>query len=541
MIKTKTLMIGWDGATFDIIMPMIDKSRLPHIASLMHDGVWGRLESTIPPLTPVAWTSLSTGVNPGKHGIFDAMMYMREGKKTIFVNSTLRKVKPIWKILSDNGCQVGVMNVPVTYPPDTVNGFVVPGMFTPGGAENIIYPDDVKSELKKKFGHYQIECAQIKNPSAYLDSIIKMVDLREKVALHLMGKYSLDFFFVAFMASDRAQHFYWKYLNSSHPEHNKFGDAIAKVYERMDQALGRLLEKSGPDTNVIMASDHGAGPLKSAFFLNNWLIINGYLKLKKNPSTVFRAKKFPHLKRALSASVKKIMNDFIPCKIKSSNYGVHDSKLDLFNSLIDWDNTVAFSEGVAGGIYLNRNKVQVEQQDILLSKIKEELEGLVDERNGNKVIEKVNVSSEIYTGEFVKFSPDLIPICSETYQIIAPNELIYFGKDYSHALFMDHRWSGRHEHDGIFVINGPNVKSGQKINGCNIVDISPTILYLRNEDVPSYFDGKVLVEALDSDYVKNNPIKYTSSLDFQQNVDTHFSAEDEIEISERLKSLGYIE
>ena len=114
-------LIGWDGATFDIIEPLIAQGRLPNIASLMQSGAWGRLESTIPPLTPVAWTSISTGVNPGKHGIYDAIIYHPEGKKTSLVNSTLRKVKPIWSILSERGYHVGVLNVPVTYPPDKVN------------------------------------------------------------------------------------------------------------------------------------------------------------------------------------------------------------------------------------------------------------------------------------------------------------------------------------------------------------------------------------------------------------------------------------
>src|SRR3990172_13336252 len=123
MNRTKMLIVGWDGATFDIIKPLVDKGKLPNIATLMRSGVWGRLDSTIPPLTPVAWTSMSTGVNPGKHGIYDAMIYNQENHKVSFVNATLRKVKPIWSILSERNKNVGVINVPMTYPPDEVNGF----------------------------------------------------------------------------------------------------------------------------------------------------------------------------------------------------------------------------------------------------------------------------------------------------------------------------------------------------------------------------------------------------------------------------------
>ena len=133
MGKKKMLIIGWDGATFDMIKPLVEQGQMPNIASLMQNGVWGPLESTLPPLTPVAWTSISTGVNPGKHGIFDALTYDHEKRKLSFVNASMRKVKPLWSILSEMNRTVGVMNVPVTYPPEEVNGFVISGMFTPQG------------------------------------------------------------------------------------------------------------------------------------------------------------------------------------------------------------------------------------------------------------------------------------------------------------------------------------------------------------------------------------------------------------------------
>ena len=165
----------------------------------------------------------------------------------------------------------------------------------------------LKAEIDKKFGEYRVECDMVDSPSAYLKLILDMVEFREKVALYLMESRTWDFFFVVFIASDRVQHFYWKYLDALHPEHQKYGEAIARVYKRMDQALGKLIEKSGPDTTVMMVSDHGAGPLKSAFFLNNWLHKNEYLFCRKDLAEVMKLKESSRVWQGFTKSAKTIL------------------------------------------------------------------------------------------------------------------------------------------------------------------------------------------------------------------------------------------
>lgn len=540
MGRPKMLIVGWDGATFDIINPLLLKGHLPNIASLLRTGVWGRLESTIPPLTPVAWTSISTGVNPGKHGIYDAMLYDNELHKITFVNSTMRKVKPVWKILSERGSKVGVLNVPVTYPPDEVDGFVIPGMFTPEGASDFFYPQQLQEEIENRFGKYIIECRKDNDPSAYLKSILEMVDLRERVSLYLMDRHPLDFFFVAFVASDRAQHFYWKYLDTSHPEHSRYKDAIPSVYKRLDQALGSLLKKVGPDTNVIMVSDHGAGPLNSAFFLNNWLLKKGYLRLKEDPAIALKARGNSKLKSLVSKSIKKIVPSRILSKIR--HYGVDEGQKELnrFCSLIDWDKTMAFSEGAGGGIYINCDAVGEERYKDLVAELTEELYNVVDQ-GGKKVVKMVYRRDELYRGDHVKYAPDLTILCDAGYQVIAPNELLYFNKNYDDALFLPHRWSARHEKHGIFVLHGPAVKKNIEINESRVIDIAPTVLYLMNEAIPEYMDGKVLDEAIEKKYITRNPVRHESYVVQQESTGMKLSEEEEKDIAEKLKGLGYIE
>lgn len=540
MNNIKTMVIGWDGATFDIIKPLVDKGRLPNIASLMQNGVWCKFESTIPPLTPVAWTSIITGVNPGKHGIYDLLVYEPRMHKFSFVNATLRQKKPVWSILSDRGKTVGVMNVPITYPPDEINGFAISGMLTPNNSNDFIYPKDIKAEIEKRFGAYSIECPQVKDPSAYLNLLLDMIETRESIALHLMDHYPLDFFFLVFVASDRVQHFYWKYLDPSHPEHAKYGNAIAAVYERMDSALGKLIEKVGPDTNVMMVSDHGAGPLNTALYMNNWLIKNNYLHLNAIPSKMLKAKKPAWMKSELPQLVRKAIPRVLLQKFRHKKISAFQDGLSFFCSMIDWGRTLAFSEGVAGGIYINLDIVKREQYNELVDNICNDLHKIIG-IDGKKVIEGVYRRDEIYTGDALLKAPDLTVICSKGYQIISPSDILFFDEDFSDTLFLPHRWSARHEMDGIFILKGPNVKKGIELSGCKIVDAAPTMLYAMNELIPLDMDGKVLDKAFEPEYLDKNPARYISEAYQQESTEMNLSEEQEKEIAEKLKDLGYIE
>lgn len=541
MNKPRFLVIGWDGATFDIIAPLVASGRMPNVASIMRQGSWGRLESTVPPLTPIAWTSISTGVNPGKHGIFDAMMYSPKERRVKFINATSRKVKPIWSLLSERGKTVGVMNVPVTYPVDTVNGPFIAGMFTPAGVTDFMHPPELKARIEKKFGRYLIECRHEKDPSDYLDAIIDVeVEFRERVASHLMDICDWDFFFLVFMASDRVQHFFWKYLDTSHPEHARFGDAIARVYERLDHALGTLMEQAGPDATIIMVSDHGSGPLTSAFFLNNWLIKNDYLHLRQDLFDAAREKTASPLASLTKKALKKFIPAALRSRLKFEKQDAVQEELNFFYSLIDWERTTAFSEGVAGGIYVNPHTVTAERIDGLLDGLKQ---GLLDVRDpsGNRVIKNVIRGSDAYHGDFVSEAPDLIVLCDAGYQMISPNEFFYFNRKFEDSLFLDHRWSGRHEQHGILLAKGPQINAGVELQGCRIIDVAPTLLYLMGEPVPEHMDGRVLREMVDADLLRRNPVLFTAEVIAQQSGSVTLSEEEERRISEQLKSLGYME
>ena len=126
---SRFLVIGIDGGTFDLIRPWAEAGDLPNLARLMAEGVHGPLESTLPPVTAPAWSTFATGKNPGKHGVFDFILPM--GGRYDLVNATSIHAPTLWQIISEAGLKCGVMNVPVTYPPAPINGFVIGGMLSP--------------------------------------------------------------------------------------------------------------------------------------------------------------------------------------------------------------------------------------------------------------------------------------------------------------------------------------------------------------------------------------------------------------------------
>lgn len=155
----KIVVIGLDGATFDIIDPLIKKGKLPNLSKIMENGVRGELKSTIHPITPQAWTTFLTGKNAGKHGIFDFTSRKSNSYDIKFINASTRKAQSIFSILSKADKKVGAVAIPFTFPPEKINGFMLSGIDAPVGNEMAVHPDKIYTEIKRNFGRYYIHLA----------------------------------------------------------------------------------------------------------------------------------------------------------------------------------------------------------------------------------------------------------------------------------------------------------------------------------------------------------------------------------------------
>ena len=492
-----------DGATFDVISPWVSGGKLPNFGRLMKEGTWGRLQSTNPPLTPCAWTSFKTGVNPGKHGVYE--FYYLDENRDLQVNfNRFRGYKSIWRILSENGLRCCVYNVPFTYPPEKVNGVLISGLLTPSTRSNFTYPSDFKRELLHAIPDYRIfpETRYSEREADARDALkdlFQLIDIRYRTARFLLEHEGWDFFMMVFNETDYAQHWFWKYMDPNHPGHSeegrrKYGDAIFEVYKRIDGHLGRFLELIDDETLFLVMSDHGAGPYIKRIYVNNWLRKQGYLYLKRTPKVLL--KRFLY---RLGLHPQAVINLVYKLGLARLNQRVSfGRKKALFSRLgytfedVDWKRTRAFSFGCYGPIYLNSAEnhpdgiVGKDSVPRLREEITAKLGEIIDPERGVKLVDNIWRREELYHGPSTSHLPDIVysldnfSYTSSSLFAIPSNDI--FARPLT-------RKSGDHRMDGVFIAYGKQVRSNFEVKEPNIMDVAPTILRFLNIEVPEDMDG----------------------------------------------------
>ena len=575
MKQRKCCVIGLDGATFDLIRPWVREGKLPHMARIMDEGTHGVLQSTVPPNSAPAWSSFITGKNPGEHGIFDFTQHVAGSYKVRFVNANSRKGRSIWRRLSDANRSVGVIHVPMTYPPEKVNGFMISGMDSPGVDSNFVYPSHIYEEITKNVGEYIIEAGLWSYISkGTIDLAIQRqmetIERRFEVAKHLMRKYPWDFFTVIFTATDRVQHAFWKYMDPQHPlftpyEGEKYGGAILRVYERLDGIIGHFMASLDENTTLVIMSDHGAGPSSNkTIYLNNWLHQEGLLRYKdsggNHPSLVAHGKKMLYAQlvtksmrniwKRMSRENRDTIKKLFPrlCNRMTSYF---------FFSRIDMDKTLAYAEESRTFIWINlkgRDPKGIvnpgEEYKSVCDRVKRGLESLKDPVSGEDVVERVYRKEEIYHGRSINNAPDMVVLFKKngfvprpSYHVSPDVVLDHIPKDELEKLEVNIQANARHYPDGILMLWGAGVEKGKEITGARIVDLAPTIFCLMGEPIPDDLDGIVLEEALQEEFLRANPVKYIGHKeDAFAAADTHvYSQAEEDRIRDRLKDLGYLD
>lgn len=505
-MKPKVFVIGIDGATWDIIVPLVEKGELPNFEKLMKGGVWGELESTIPPFSGPAWTSFQTGKSPASHGIFDFVNKKPNSYETYYINSTHINGARLWDILGRHGLKVGIINIMVTYPPRPVNGFLLTGGLTPPG-RSFAYPESLAKEIEERFEVYRLwgvggVTSTKGGEEKFIKAYLSDEQRRMEMARYLMKEKEWDFFTVMLETSDPLQHELWKYIDENHPKFNPnvegyIKQAIPNLYKAIDSFLGEILDRLRDKATLCVMSDHGFGPLTQYLIVNNFLIDIGVLKLKSNFTT--KLKKVilncgMSLERAYSLAKKVGFNRAISTFRGGTREKVLN-QLALSFKDIDWSRSKAFAAGTGGHIYLNVKGKEPqgivepgEEYKKVRNFIIESLNSLTDPETGKKVIEKVFTKDELYKGRFFDEAPDISFLPSVGYATLHREQFV------SPSLLVDSPNSGTHRINGICLFYGPDIGKGKQIKGAKIYDLAPTILHLFGLPIPEDMDGQVLKE-----------------------------------------------
>lgn len=556
-MNNRISIIGLDGATFRLILPLVNKGKLPTLEGMMQKGSWGELKSTIHPLSPQAWASFMTGKNPGKHGIFEFIEHKPHSYDLYYVNGGFVHGKKLWEILSEKGKRVCVINVPFTYPPVKVNGYLISGLDAPGPHSDFCYPPELLDEVVRKFGEYQLRQHPYgATPESFLGKIFEQFDYILKIAKYLKAKESWDMFMVVFESTDLVQHFYWHYafpeeFGIQPTDKKELKEAIFSVYERIDNGLAELLALCDKEETVIVMSDHGFSPCRKIIFMDNWLHQNGYLAYCNEEHKQYNLMRTLHLsyQRYFPNRLKGLITSLLPgLKDKVRSY--------LTTAPIDWKRTKAFSLGIdSTNIYINVNgkfpdgTVQDgKEYEELRNEIKDRLEGFIDPDTKEKIVQRVYKREELFYGDCIEKAPDLLV----TWKDFEYNTRRGYGKEGDGLIgsslefsdvssYSTLQKSGTHHLKGIFISKGPVIKNMDSLEGARIIDLAPTILYLLGEDIPDDMDGKVLAEIIDDDFLTKHPVRYSSSGVKEDVSDIKYSEEEEKYIKDKLKGLGYIE
>lgn len=440
----RVAVIGLDGATWDLIDPWMEEGLLPNLSRLKREGFTSGMQSVIPALSAPAWTTAVTGVNPGKHGIFDFELVDRDRFMPVPATALDRKAKAIWEYLTDSDRRSVVMTVPVTSPPDEINGIMVSGFphLKPAG---FTWPPEFEEKLSAwrldRYGEYLPPGGE----AAFLANLIATREARFRAAIELYREGNWELFWVVFMGTDKVQHFFWQFMDPGSRVvdaqlQETFRYAIRDFWIRIDEMMGEFMDATKDDTILFVISDHGFRPVDRELMLLKWLWNQGYCH--QNPP-LSRVLYFPHLGGRMTINT-----------------------------------TDRFKRGVIepGAEY-----------DALVVELRDKLTALRDPLTGEQVVKRVHRSDEIYSGPYLADGPDLLLESGDRF-LFSRGSPMEGGSEYGAPSFT---FSAYHDRRGILMARGPHIRSGTgaKDKMPALQDMTPTIMRILGETLPLEMEG----------------------------------------------------
>ena len=514
--RPRFILFGIDGATFDIIEPAVAAGKLPTLGHLMQQGSHRVLKSVIPPVTAPAWTTIMTGVNPGKHGLFEFYTLRENSYNTRLVTSQDRQTPAIWNLLNQAGLRVGVLNVPITYPSEDIDGWMISGMMgAPEFNEAACFPPHLDQEVRGLVGYYPM--ARLPKPArTYYDfaALQHQIASRTIVTMELLRKYPVDVLIVVCTYTDQVQHQFWRNRALTTRQGEHIEDMVLHVYQQADSFLEQLLDFCGEQATTLIVSDHGAGPVEEFLNMDRFLVDNNLLALKPSVGN------WAYECRRLLSRLKSLTPQWLWRKLPASwseqaRSFFHQRK----QNRIDWAHTRAFNIGSYLGLRLNvqgrepQGCIAPEDYYDQRQEIRTILQQYRHPRRGLPIFE-VYAREELYHGPHLSKAPDLLGIIGEEDRIRLTESL----NPASARVFIDweemnritpHILTGCHRMGGVLIAAGPHLRPQALATEAQLVDIMPTILYALGLPIPEYCDGQVLTDMFTSDFINSHPPQYT--------------------------------
>ena len=458
--RKRVLVLGLDSAEPSLVFDQF-AAQMPTLARLRNKGVWGKLESVIPPITVPAWACGMSSKDPGQLGIYGFRNRADHSYENMTIaNGRSVEEKQVWDYLGDVGKQSILVGVPPSYPPKPVNGIRVGCFLTPNTQSKYTFPEQVRDEIAQIAPNYMVDVPNFRTEDKQwlLGKIYEMTEERFKVIRHFMKEKPWDYFMAVEIGVDRLHHGFWKYHDVGHPKHepgNSLLHSIHDYYEWLDKQIGSVLELVDDETRVIIMSDHGAKRMDGGIALNEWLVNEGYLVLADKPNGIVPIEK---------------------CRV-------------------DWARTRAWgSGGYYGRVFLNvkgrepNGVVEPDRYEDLRDELVEKLMRIPDNL-GRPISTHAYKPLGIYR-DAKNVPPDLIVIFGD----LSWRAVGSLGLNTLHTFDND---SGpddaNHAQHGIFIYYDPKRDlGGRELTDMRLTDIGPTVLHEMGQKIPADMIGKVI-------------------------------------------------
>jgi len=539
-MKRRVFLLGLDGGSWNVFDHLFAHDAMPNFKRLCADGVRATLESTVPPITPVAWTSLMTGVNPGKHGIF-AFAKQIEGSSYLSmpVNRMDIQAPTIFDYYRAENGFVSV-NLPMSYPATAIAGKMITGMMTPQRSMgNFEHPEGLLAGFEQRGIDYTIDplvsvgrdrddptvtLTGLAAAGEFIETMITITENRMRAVRLLMDEDQWQIFICIIVGTDRLQHVYWDDIVP--PAGGPPQSAVAEYYRRVDGHIGDIVNGLDPEDTLMVVSDHGFVKSLGLFHTNEWLRRQGWLKRREyRRSPLYLVKLLLNKVGITRAKLGKL----IPAR--------QTRKLQMIASHIDW----AESDAVMSGPFTIKvnltgretfGRVPPEKFASFVDEIIAALLAIEDD-DGRPLIQEARKSTDLYWGDQTELAGDIVFSFRDDRHYSA-----YTMNTDCEVFAPDLKRNGDHRGDGIFAAWGGGIKNVAEELRFSIWDVLPTLMHVNGHSVPEICDGRVIKEILSDDREVTIDGDWRRFLD--QKVDVTYDENQEAEITERLRALGYL-
>jgi predicted AlkP superfamily phosphohydrolase/phosphomutase len=532
-----TILFGLDGATFDVLDDLVARGVMPRLGRFMAEGARGTLMSTVPPLTPIAWSSLVTGRTPGHHGVTGFFQHASaSGQALQIVSSRQLQAETIWSVASRQGVRALSLNFVVHQPPPRIDGAVIPGWVPWRWVKRFSHPPGIVERLGRELPSFDVrqlamdfEQERRAIAGAPLDDHEAWIRLhvdRDRqwfdVFRHLLATERFGLAGVVFDGVDKLQHALWPYLDPDcapqlgRREDQQTREACWKYFAQLDRFLGETVSLAGADSTIFIVSDHGFTGCRDILFINTWLEQHGYLAWKANVPVV-----------AAAGRPGERLADLEPDFYELSAFDLSRTRAYALTSASNGIHIVVRGARSADGI------APEEYERFRSELVRKLLTECADPATGQPLITAVTGRDEAFAGPYMALAPDLtLTLRDHGFVSVRRGQSI-----------LERRPAvvGTHHPDGVFVARGPGVRPGTSIAPVRLVDVMPTALYGAGLAIPEDIEGRVITEIFDMDYLRQRAVRRIGDLERVPVAAMATSAAQDAEILARMKALGYLE